>query len=166
MIRMTLTGTLTFLGITAGSDGNVWFTENAAHQIGRITPTGEITEFPLDPAIQPGEIVSASDGTLWITESPGFGQTPPPGSLVLEQMTTAGSVTASIPVPDNVAALTASTNGSIWMALADAKIASMTTGGSLTPYPVAAIVLNLVAAPGGELWFTASPGDVLASFSP
>ena len=31
-------------GITAGSDGNLWFTESADGKIGRITPAGTITE--------------------------------------------------------------------------------------------------------------------------
>jgi hypothetical protein len=33
--------------ITAGPDGNVWFAEVLGGRIGRITPTGEITEFSL-----------------------------------------------------------------------------------------------------------------------
>src|SRR5579872_5938459 len=41
------------LGITAGPDGNIWFTEGdgasttMANDIGRITPTGTITKFPI-----------------------------------------------------------------------------------------------------------------------
>ena len=31
--------------ITAGPDGNLWFTESASNKIGRITPTGVVTEF-------------------------------------------------------------------------------------------------------------------------
>jgi streptogramin lyase len=33
--------------IAAAPDGNVWFTEDSAQQVGRITPNGQITEFPL-----------------------------------------------------------------------------------------------------------------------
>ncbi|HVE66186.1 MAG TPA: hypothetical protein VNC59_06365, partial [Thermoanaerobaculia bacterium] len=33
--------------ITAGPDGNVWFTEKLQRAIGRITPAGQLTEFPL-----------------------------------------------------------------------------------------------------------------------
>jgi streptogramin lyase len=33
--------------ITTGPDGNLWFTEAAGNRIGRITPAGVITEFPL-----------------------------------------------------------------------------------------------------------------------
>ena len=32
-------------GITAGPDGNLWFTEAGSDKIGRITPAGVITEF-------------------------------------------------------------------------------------------------------------------------
>jgi len=31
--------------ITAGPDGNLWFTEPGTNRIGRITPTGTVTEF-------------------------------------------------------------------------------------------------------------------------
>ncbi len=37
--------------ITAGSDGNLWFTEANGRRIGRITPTGLVSEFPPIPAI-------------------------------------------------------------------------------------------------------------------
>ena len=33
-------------GITTGPDGNLWFTEYGGDKIGRITPSGTITEFP------------------------------------------------------------------------------------------------------------------------
>ena len=54
--RITPTGTITEfpiptassqpVGIAAGPDGNLWFTEYNGDQIGRITPAGTITEFP------------------------------------------------------------------------------------------------------------------------
>src|SRR5258706_8535479 len=34
-------------GITTGPDGNLWFAEYKGHKIGRITPSGSFTEFPL-----------------------------------------------------------------------------------------------------------------------
>jgi streptogramin lyase len=34
-------------GIAVGKDGNLWFTEYKSEQIGRITPQGTITEFPV-----------------------------------------------------------------------------------------------------------------------
>jgi streptogramin lyase len=56
--------------ITAGPDGNVWFTEYFGPGIGRITPDGVITEFriPSSPA-RPLQITTGPDGNLWFTES-------------------------------------------------------------------------------------------------
>jgi virginiamycin B lyase len=57
------------LGITAGPDGNVWFTEPAANQIGVITPDGQITEYQVPtPNSQPAGITTGPDGNIWFTE--------------------------------------------------------------------------------------------------
>jgi virginiamycin B lyase len=57
------------VGITAGPDGNLWFTELTANQIGRITPGGGLTEFPLPTDnSQPAGITAGPDGNLWFTE--------------------------------------------------------------------------------------------------
>ena len=56
-------------GITAGPDGNVWFTEGAADTIGRITPSGKISDFPLPTRESlPSGITAGPDGNLWFTE--------------------------------------------------------------------------------------------------
>src|SRR5438105_15841366 len=36
-------------GIVQGADGNLWFTEFSNNALGRITPAGVLTEFPLAP---------------------------------------------------------------------------------------------------------------------
>ncbi|MEO8802731.1 MAG: hypothetical protein ABI304_09885 [Rudaea sp.] len=57
-------------GITAGSDGNLWFTEIYANNIARITPAGVVTEFPIPTAGSgPVGIVTGADGNLWFTET-------------------------------------------------------------------------------------------------
>ncbi|MGH2873581.1 MAG: virginiamycin B lyase family protein [Solirubrobacteraceae bacterium] len=59
-------------GIAAGSDGNLWFTEQQANQIGRITPSGAVTEFPI-PTVggEPVGIAAGPDGNIWFTETIG-----------------------------------------------------------------------------------------------
>lgn len=60
------------IGITAGRDGNVWFTESATDRVVRVTPAGAITEYALPtPAGGPHEIVAGPDGNLWLTERGG-----------------------------------------------------------------------------------------------
>jgi virginiamycin B lyase len=54
--------------LTAGPDGNVWFTDIQTSSIGRITPTGVVTEFPLPaPDSGPFMIATGPDGNLWFT---------------------------------------------------------------------------------------------------
>ncbi len=70
----TLTG-LPLLGrITAGPDGNVWFTEPGDYdhpggKIGRIDPNGNVTEFATPTAgSMPSGITTGPDGNIWFTE--------------------------------------------------------------------------------------------------
>ncbi|MEA2235253.1 MAG: virginiamycin lyase [Solirubrobacteraceae bacterium] len=55
--------------ITAGPDGNLWFTEMVANKIGRVTTAGVVTEFPVTTASSgPIGITAGPDGNLWFTE--------------------------------------------------------------------------------------------------
>jgi hypothetical protein len=54
--------------IALGPDGNLWFAENNVSKIGRITPAGVVTEFPLTPNSGPMWIASGPDGNVWFTE--------------------------------------------------------------------------------------------------
>ncbi len=61
--------------ITAGPDGNLWFTAGETSQIGRITPGGQITLFRLPRAqSDPFGITAGPDGTLWFTEASKIGR--------------------------------------------------------------------------------------------
>ena len=60
-------------GITAGPDGNLWFTEEGGNRIGRITPSGVVTEFSagITANAQLEFITPGPDGNLWFTEQSG-----------------------------------------------------------------------------------------------
>jgi uncharacterized repeat protein (TIGR01451 family) len=62
-------------GITAGSDGKLWFTEpiEGAGRIGQISPSSHtIADYPTPTASSgPEGIAAGSDGNLWFTESLG-----------------------------------------------------------------------------------------------
>jgi len=56
-------------GITAGSDGNLWFIEGNRDIVARMTPLGVFSEFPTpSPDSETSGIGTAPDGKLWFTE--------------------------------------------------------------------------------------------------
>jgi virginiamycin B lyase len=55
-------------GIAFGSDGNLWFTEQTANAVARMTPDGSFREYPLSPGALAASIVAGPDGALWFTE--------------------------------------------------------------------------------------------------
>jgi virginiamycin B lyase len=60
------------VGIAAGPDGALWFTQSRGRKIGRITTGGAITEYDLPPPSgAPGSITTGPDGALWFVVSRG-----------------------------------------------------------------------------------------------
>ena len=56
-------------GITAGPDGNLWFTENGNGKIGKITTGGSITEYGGSLSGPGWGLRVGPDGNLWFTEN-------------------------------------------------------------------------------------------------
>ena len=56
-------------GVTVAPDGDLWFTENAANKIGRMSPAGELLGEYAIPSPQSGArcIVALADGRLFFT---------------------------------------------------------------------------------------------------
>ncbi len=54
--------------IVAGRDGNIWFAEDAhgVARIGRITPTGRLTEYVLPPESNPLALAAGPDGIAFV----------------------------------------------------------------------------------------------------
>ena len=134
-------------GITAGPDGNLWFTEFFVGKIGRITTAGTVTEFPA--AGNPQVIVTGSDGNLWFTET---------SISKIGRMTTAGGFT-DFPVltPGGLIGIAAGSDGNLWFVEANnAKIGRITTAGVVTEFPVPSggIPAQIASGPDGNLWFT------------
>lgn len=57
--------------LVAGSDGNIYFSEENGNRIGRISMSGTIMEITLSNVANAGPIgiTTAPDGNLWFTES-------------------------------------------------------------------------------------------------
>ena len=148
--------------IALGSDKNVWFTENTAGRIGRITPTGSITEFTV-PSGNPGvDISPGKKGTLWFTASPGA------GISTIGKITTAGAIT-EYPLPSGHCGrgIAKGPDGNTWFvdpcSGAD-LIGKITPTGTITEYPTPAGdpggIIDIVAGPDGNMWFVDQSGAV------
>ncbi len=57
------------LGLAVAPDGSVWYTDNGARAVSHMTPSGEVTSFPLEtPIVRLGRLAVAPDGAAWFAE--------------------------------------------------------------------------------------------------
>jgi streptogramin lyase len=147
-------------GITAGPDGNLWFTEQTAGNVARITPSGNVTEFALPNECHstigdhPEGIVSGPGGDLWLAA---------PGCGALESVSTNGSAqthpiaaTGDCYQPEPHA-LTTGPDGNLWFTDAECDRIGFLDPSTFATTEYAAVdgyVGDIVAGPDGNLWFT------------
>ena len=187
--RITLGGTVTEFsaGISAGAqltwiaegpDGNLWFTEVALSQIGRLNPaTGAVTEFKVpDPNVfQVTGMTAGPDGNLWFATYGYLGRAsvgridPTTGVITLFS---AGITNGSQPFE-----ITAGPDGNLWFTeygqgIPDlpSKIGHIATDGTVTEFS-AGIYFNagptsITAGADGKLWFTEVKVNRIANIDP
>ncbi len=140
-------------GITAGPDGNLWFTESNVSTIGRITTAGVITEFrlPTKQNSRPSGIVAGPDGSLWFTEY---------NVNKIGRITTAGVITEfPIPTLNGVWGIASGPDGSLWFT-EYGKIGRITTSGVITQFSyLGGNPHTITSGPDGNLWFTMNNGS-------
>jgi streptogramin lyase len=158
-------------GIAAGPDGNIWFTEASAGRIGRMTPAGVLTEFPIPSgqASSPRAIVAGPDGNLWFIESgrlAGIAKITPNGAIseyrvgALDEL----YLTAIIAGPDGNLWFTQSTySGSP----RKGAIGRVTPNGEFTTFdlPQGSLAHGLAAGPDRNIWFTDFGGNTVGRMS-
>lgn len=149
--------------ITNGSDGNRWFTESSEFlpaAIGRITPTGVVTEFPVDCNFCIlNDIVQGPSNVLYFTSNNAF----------LGRITTSGALLAPVPMPQSnaVAGNIAVHGNQVWITdfngdnLWRYDIAS----GQFTQFPVPE-PSDVVVDSAGIVWFTASTAQAIGRLDP
>ncbi len=146
--------------IAAGPDGNLWFTENDRHMIGRITPGGSVTEFPLATGAEPLGIAAGPDGNMWFTEY---------GAQAIGKITMTGVVSEYALTPGRGPAdITAGPDGNMWFTEANGnRIGKITPAGIITEFPLPdtwVLPNGITAGPDGNLWFTAN--NMIARLTP
>ena len=146
--------------ITAGPDGNLWFSENDGNKIGRITPSGTVTEFSagISSGAGPRSITTGADGNLWFCESNGnsIGRITPSGTIT--------EFSVGISPGASLFDITAGPDGNLWFTeYGTDKIGQITTSGTVAEFSAGispgARPDRITASPDGTLWFTEGGTD-------
>jgi len=153
-------------GITVGSDGNIWFTnwDALGDFIGEMTPTGNITEYPLSFGTDPVGITTGPDGNLWFTAY---------GSNTIDVMSTSGTMLDEYPVSaapgdgglGDLAGITIGSDNNLYFTAQTGYIGEITPRGVVTETPVSTTIqtipgssgpqpLAITSGPDGNIWFT------------
>jgi len=162
------------IGITTGSDGNVWFTTSDA-ELGRITRSGEIVEFTIpqtppcttncpahavpcapDCLPQGREITTGPDGNLWFTQ-------PFSDYVARAQISTNGVSFTEYPAPTGCGGplrfcldgITTGPDGNLWFSEPSRhQIGRLTpASGAIAEFPGAGFPERITLGPDGNLWF-------------
>ncbi|MGN6816330.1 MAG: Vgb family protein [Solirubrobacterales bacterium] len=153
--------------IVIGGDGNVWFSGSRSTRseegsppiseaiIGRLTPAGDLSEFPLPgQGGFPTKLAAGPDGNVWFTElNDRVGLITPMGQIA----------EFSLPQGSRPGDIVTGPDGALWFMEEGediAEIGRMTTSGQLTQFPVGkAFSATLASGPDGRLWFV-SEGEI------
>jgi streptogramin lyase len=145
-----------FTDIASDASGNAWFT--GQYSIGRLTPDGVLTQFPL-PSVVGVYIVRGPDGNMWFNTQSGLGRITPSGDVKLF----ANSV-----APSTFYEVVLGGEGNLWFTEPDTgKLAKSTTAGAITEYDAGVALLlphlplrdTLAVAANGDAWFTGGRTD-------
>jgi streptogramin lyase len=176
-------------GITAGPDGNLWFTEYASNAIGSITPTGtiqdiqrSIKEFVLPDSDRrpfsagPTGITKGPDGNLWYADylEGKIGRIIPTGSSLDIQLSLQEFDLPTDAAPDSIVA---GPDGNLWFTdngqhNASPKIGYITTGGAIQQFGIPTLPsevsepAGITAGPDGNLWFTDNGTGMIGQITP
>jgi streptogramin lyase len=142
-----ITAGVQIFGITAGPDGNVWFTDSYGG-IGRITPLGVITESSAGVSAGAIDITAGSDGNLWFTGGHDRIGRITPLRVVTEF--SAGITPGSYPY-----SIAAGPDGNLWFTeYVGNRIGRITPFGVVTEYGTDPAPVSITAGPDGNMWFT------------
>lgn len=150
------------LGITVGPDGNLWFTEQGASKIGRITTAGVITEFPLPAGTGPTRITSGPDGNLWFSES---------ARAFIGRLTTAGVLTEFALTSSTSATrgITSGPDDNVWFTVNPGNRVGHTAPGGGTSFAIPtanSVPSGITTGPDGNLWFVEFSGNNVGRITP
>jgi virginiamycin B lyase len=139
--------------ITAGPDGNLWFTEEGSGKIVKLTTSGTMTEYSLPAGSKPWGITAgpAKEQALWFTEG---------GTDKIGKITTSGTITEYVRSGGGyLHQIATGPDGNLWFTSSSeggsSEIGKITTSGTITEYSLAIYSSpdDITAGPDGNLWF-------------
>ena len=138
------------LEIARGAGGNLWFTQQNASQVARVTPQGVITEFPTPTFSFPSDITAGPDGNMWFSEGSNgrIGVISPAGQIREIPFSPSGSAGGITTGPDGNIWFTDTTGNKVWRADLVAQV--LTDFDLPTPNSFPG---DITAGPDGRLWF-------------
>jgi streptogramin lyase len=132
----------------------MWFTEANASKIGRVSPSGQVTEYSLPTTNSfPQGIIAGPDGAMWFTEDIGnrIGRISMDGQITEFELPTAVALPKSI---------TAGPDGALWFTEFNAyKIGRITTEGQISEYPSYGINYWITTGSDQGIWADDMPGS-------
>ena len=171
------TQTTIYRGITAGPDGNVWFSDNNGEALVRTQMTGKVKSFKLlftengnTFGFQPLNPITGPDGKFYISTD---NVDPKNGSGMIGVLTTSGGFKIHDPPSnDNLGnnGLAVGPDGNVWFA-EKGHIAKITTGGAITEFAYPSGLIDntqagVVTGPDHKVWFTEFFTHMVANIDP
>jgi virginiamycin B lyase len=159
--------------IVEGPDGNLWFTDEAAADIGRITPLGVVKVYPVAAVKGPGTegITVGPDGALWFTITD-FGYSgSPPTKTYIGRSTTSGNIKL-FPLPSGSSpyGLVFGPDGAVWYTDPNSNtIGRLTLDGHVTQFAIPTAgsnPLGIARGADGNLWFVENVTGGVARITP
>jgi virginiamycin B lyase len=153
------------LGIATGPDGNVWFTM-VGGGIGRVTPIGAISEFPIT-GVSPQGIAPGADGQIYFSEN-----LLPSGQDAIGRVDINGNITGDFPIHAgaNPQLLTQGADGNIWIPeLGLDRLGHLSPSGAYGEVPLPCTYsspFGITSGPDGDIWFTDRQNGTDASGNP
>ncbi|HWY89834.1 MAG TPA: hypothetical protein VNY31_04115 [Solirubrobacteraceae bacterium] len=170
--------------LALGLNGNMWFVDHATNSkgeylIGRISPAGMVTEFPIPPMMYagmpghffPGNIALGSDGNMWFTDEGTFegesgfiGRIAPAGTITEFPIPT--GTQANVPESSNPVGIALGPDGNMWFtdqgtnSEGQRLIGRITPAGTVTEFPIPTgynPTAGIALGADNDLWFTESP---------
>jgi virginiamycin B lyase len=157
-------------GMATGPDGNVWFTSGSVNgsdeviRVSRITPSGQVSEFPIPLSLAPGVsstaqnelapgAIAAGEGALWLLTERGIVRVTPEGQMTF------------LPVPStqlNATGLAYGPDGNLWATYAalspSLQVRRITPSGAVSSVPIpgahtsGTLSVGITSGPDGNIW--------------